>query len=110
VNPLHTDTHANPRTMAGVRHLPDQIRHATEKALKNTHAVANNTLNRTEDKINQFHNRVDPVVENLASQAQKLVRQSLDMAYEASAQAQRSVGRTPTLPPAMWPKNPSRPF
>ena len=68
------------------RHLSDQVLTSAEKAVENTRSLANETLD-------HLRGSIDPVVDKLATQAQKLARQSLDMAAEASERAQRSMHR-----------------
>jgi len=88
-NPL-SSTH---ETLSGAGHLSDQLLNGAEKAMGNTRAMANDTLDRAEDKVRNLRGNIDPLVDKLASQAQKLARQSLDMASEASERAQRSMHR-----------------
>lgn len=61
--------------------------------MDNTRSLANETLDLAEGKVRQLRGSIDPVVDKLATQAQKLARQSLDMAAEASERAQRSMHR-----------------
>ena len=48
-------------------------------------------LNQAEYKVRELRGNVDPVVDMLASKAQKLTRQSLDMASQAKDRAQQSL-------------------
>ncbi|MEO8020691.1 hypothetical protein [Polaromonas sp.] len=80
-------------TLSGAGRLSDQLMNGAEKAVDNTRAMANDTLDRAEDKVRNLRGNIDPLVDKLASQAQKLARQSLDMASEASERAQRSMHR-----------------
>jgi ElaB/YqjD/DUF883 family membrane-anchored ribosome-binding protein len=74
-------------------HLSDQLLNGAERAVGNTRALAHDTLDRAEDKVRSLRGNIDPLVDKLASQAQKLARQSMDMASEASERAQRSLHR-----------------
>ena len=56
-------------------------------------SLAVDTMERVEGTLQHLRNSVDPVVGRLTAQSQKLARQSLDMAAEASARAQRSLHR-----------------
>lgn len=80
-------------TLSSAGHLSDQLMNGAEKAMGSTRAMANDTLDRAEDKVRHLRGSIDPLVDKLASQAQKLARQSLDMASEASERAQRSMHR-----------------
>ena len=74
-------------------YLSDQLLNGAERAMGNTRALADDTLDRAEDKVRSLRGNIDPLVDKLASQAQKLARQSMDMASEASERAQRSLHR-----------------
>ncbi|UUZ62532.1 hypothetical protein LP417_21300 [Polaromonas sp. P1-6] len=50
-------------------------------------------LDLAENKVRELRGNVDPVVDMLASKAQMLARQSLDMASEAKDRAQQSLSR-----------------
>jgi len=63
------------------------------KALDSSREYANDTLDKAERKVREIRGQVDPVVDRLASQAQKLARQSLDMAADAKYKAQQSMTR-----------------
>lgn len=79
--------------LSGARHLSGQMFNGAEKALDDTRSLASEALHQAEEKVRSLRGSVDPVVDRLASQAQKLARQSLDMASDASERAQRSVSR-----------------
>jgi ElaB/YqjD/DUF883 family membrane-anchored ribosome-binding protein len=61
--------------------------------MDSTRSLANDTLARAEDQMRSLRGNIDPMVDRLATQAQKLARQSLDIASEASDRAQRSMHR-----------------
>ncbi|MFI5447202.1 YqjD family protein [Polaromonas sp. UC242_47] len=76
------DLPSTQQTLSTTRQLSDQVLNGVE------HAV-----DQAESKFGQLRGSVDPMVDKLASQAQKLARQSLDMAAEARERAQQSVHR-----------------
>ena len=69
----------------------DDIMSSAEKALEATREHANNALDKAESKVRELRGSVDPMVEMLASKAQKMARQSLDMASEAKDRAEKSL-------------------
>ena len=78
---------------SSARQLSDQFINGAEKALDNGRHLSHDTLALADHKLHQLRGSIDPVVEKLTTQAQKLARQSLDMAAEASDRAQRSMHR-----------------
>jgi ElaB/YqjD/DUF883 family membrane-anchored ribosome-binding protein len=80
-------------TLSSARQFSDQMHSGAEHAMESSRSLANDTLDRAESKMRQLRGSIDPVVDKLASQAQKLARQSMDMASEASDRAQRSMHR-----------------
>jgi ElaB/YqjD/DUF883 family membrane-anchored ribosome-binding protein len=80
-------------TLASARHLSDQMINGAEHAVETSRSLANETLDKAESKVRQLRGSIDPMVDKLATQAQKLARQSMDMAAEASERAQRSMHR-----------------
>jgi len=87
------DTPSTHETPAGARHLSEQMLQGAEHAVAASRSLANNTLDQAESKVRQLRGSIDPMVDKLATQAQKLARQSMDMAAEASERAQRSMHR-----------------
>ncbi|MES2281245.1 MAG: hypothetical protein V4542_07515 [Pseudomonadota bacterium] len=79
--------------VAGVKQASSDALQTAEKAVDNTRAYANDALDRAEDKVRELRGNVDPMIEALATKAQKLARQSLDMAAEAKEKAQQSLSR-----------------
>lgn len=59
-------------------------------AIESTRDYANQALDVAENKVRELRGSVDPMVEMLASKAQKMARQSLDMASEARERAEKS--------------------
>lgn len=93
MKPPVSSTSSGHESFSGARQLSDLVLSSTEKAMDSTRSLANNTLDQAEDKVRNLRGSIDPVVDRLATQAQKLARQSLDMASEASERAQRSMHR-----------------
>ncbi|MBI2727277.1 MAG: hypothetical protein HYX42_13620 [Polaromonas sp.] len=79
--------------VSGVKQASDQALHSAEKAVDNTRVYANDALDRAEDKVRELRGNVDPMIEAMAMKAQKLARQSLDIAAEAKEKAQQSLSR-----------------
>ncbi len=90
---MNTDTPSNivRDTMPGVRKASDDILQTAGKAIDSTREHANDALDKAESKMREFRGNVDPMVDMLASKAQKLARQSLDMASEAKDRAEKSL-------------------
>lgn len=74
-------------------HATSELQHSTERALASTRSHANDALDHAESKVRELRGSVDPVVDLLASRAQQLARQSLDIAAEAKDRAQQSLTR-----------------
>jgi len=79
--------------LTSARHLSDQMLSGAEHAAQSSRSLANDTLDKAESKVRQLRGSIDPIVDKLATQAQKLARQSMDLAAEASDRAQRSMHR-----------------
>ncbi len=69
----------------------DDVMSSAGKAIDSTREHANQALDMAENKVRELRGSVDPVVEMLASKAQKMARQSLDMASEAKERAEKSL-------------------
>lgn len=76
-----------------LRQASDDLLQTAGKAVESTRSYANDALDKAEDKVRELRGSVDPVVDMLASKAQKLARQSLDMAAEAKERAQQTLSR-----------------
>ena len=74
-----------------IRKASEDMLQSAGKALDTTRAHANEALDRAESKVRALRGSVDPVVDMLASKAQKMARQSLDMASEAKERAEKSL-------------------
>lgn len=70
--------------------ISDDVLSSAGKALETTREHANLALDRAESRVRELRGSVDPMVEMLASKAQKMARQSLDLASEAKERAEKS--------------------
>lgn len=77
--------------IASLRKTSDEMMNSAGKALESTREHANDALDRAENKVRELRGSVDPMVEMLTSKAQKMARQSLDMASEARERAEKSL-------------------
>jgi ElaB/YqjD/DUF883 family membrane-anchored ribosome-binding protein len=89
----NTNLPSTQEALTGARHLSEQMISGAEHAVESSRSLANETLDKAESKVRQLRGSIDPMVDKLATQAQKLARQSMDMAAEASDRAQRSMHR-----------------
>lgn len=69
----------------------EELLGGASRAVDSTREYANDALDKAENKVRELRGQVDPMVDMLASKAQKLARQSLDMASEAKHRAQQSL-------------------
>ncbi|MES2189197.1 MAG: hypothetical protein V4454_03685 [Pseudomonadota bacterium] len=81
---------------ASIHNAPNEALQTAERAVDNTRAYANDALDRAEDKVRELRGSVDPMIDALATKAQRLARQSLDIAAEAKEKAQQSLSRYAT--------------
>lgn len=90
---MNTNTPSNIARDAApaMRKASDDILQTAGNTLDSTRAHANDALDRAESKVRELRGNVDPMVDMLASKAQKLARQSLDMASEAKERAEKSL-------------------
>ena len=90
---MNTDSSSNMArdAMPAVRKASDDLLQSAGKVLDSTRDHANDALDRAESKMREFRGNVDPMVDLLATKAQKLARQSLDIASEAKDRAERSL-------------------
>ena len=70
--------------------VSDDVMNSATKALESTREHANLALDKAESRVRELRGSVDPMVEMLASKAQKMARQSLDLASEAKERAEKS--------------------
>jgi ElaB/YqjD/DUF883 family membrane-anchored ribosome-binding protein len=78
---------------AQIRQTSDGLLRTAGHAIDTTRDFANDALDTAEDKVRMLRGEIDPIVDMLASKAQKLARQSLDMAAHAKDRAQQSMSR-----------------
>lgn len=90
---MKTNLPTTPDTFAGARNFSDQVLNGAQQGVESTRALANDTLERAEQNVRTLRGSIDPLVDKLATQAQRLARQSMDMASEASERAQKSLHR-----------------
>jgi ElaB/YqjD/DUF883 family membrane-anchored ribosome-binding protein len=83
-----TSTSSGSSGLTGSRNTRDDVLQAAAHASERAHSYAHDALDQAEEKFRELRGSVDPVVDKLASTAQKLARQSLDMAAEAQHKAQ----------------------
>ena len=75
------------------RHEADVLLQSASKAMDSTRDFANDAIDQAEQKVREFGHNIDPVGDMLAATAQKLARQSLDMATDAKDYAQHALNR-----------------
>lgn len=80
-------------TASHVQQAGSDLHTSADNAMDSTRDYANDVLDKAESKVRELHDNVDPMIDMLASRAQKLARQSLDMAAEARDRAQQSLNR-----------------
>ncbi len=90
---MNTDTTSNMARDAvpAMRKASDAMLESAGKTLESTREHANQVLEKAENKVRELRGSVDPMVDMLASKAQKMARQSLDMASEAKERAEKSL-------------------
>jgi ElaB/YqjD/DUF883 family membrane-anchored ribosome-binding protein len=74
---------------SGMRNTRDEAAEAGER----TRGCAHEALDQAEEKIREMRHSVDPMVDMMSAKAQKLARQSLDIAADARQKAQKSLSR-----------------
>ncbi len=77
--------------VSSMQKASDSMMSSAGRALDATRNHANNALDNAESKLRELRGNVDPTVEFLATKAQKMARQSLDMASEAKERAEKSL-------------------
>ena len=74
-----------------IQKASDNMVNSAGRILDATREHANNVLDKAESKVRELRGNVDPMVDLLATKAQKMARQSLDMASEAKERAEKSL-------------------
>lgn len=78
---------------SSLRNSRDEAAQAAADAGERTRGYAHEALDQAEEKIRAMRQSVDPMVDMMSAKAQKLARQSLDIAAEARQKAQDSLTR-----------------
>ncbi|HEX5285418.1 MAG TPA: DUF883 C-terminal domain-containing protein [Polaromonas sp.] len=89
----NTDSKTARETIPAMHQASDELLQSAGKAMDSTRDYANDALNKAENKVRELRGSVDPVVDMLASKAQRLARHSLDLASEAKDRAEQSLKR-----------------
>ena len=92
MNPITAKNVSN-STTSHLQQAGDDLQSNTDKAMDSTREYANDVLDKAESKVRELRGNVDPMIDMLATRAQKLARQSLDIAAEAKDRAQQSLNR-----------------
>lgn len=78
-------------TTSSMQQTSEDMLNSAGRVVDSTREFANDTLDKADSKVRELRGQVDPMVDMLASKAQKLARQSFDMASEAKHRAQQSL-------------------
>lgn len=84
---------SNNGVMPALRQASDDVAQGASQASESTHEYARQALDKAENRLRQLRGNVDPVVDMLASKAQKMAQHSLDLASEAKERAEQSLKR-----------------
>jgi ElaB/YqjD/DUF883 family membrane-anchored ribosome-binding protein len=76
-----------------IRQASDDLVQGASQASESTQEYARQALDKAENRLRQLRGNVDPVVDLLASKAQKMAQHSLDLASEARVRAEQSLKR-----------------
>ncbi|MBT9474808.1 hypothetical protein [Polaromonas sp.] len=79
--------------LPAMRQASDDLMQTAGKAVSSSRSYANEALDKAEHTVRELRGNIDPVVDMLASKAQKLARHSLDLATEAKDRAEHSLKR-----------------
>lgn len=90
---MNTNSSLARDAMPAVRQVSEDLLQNASNALSSTRDQANHAFDKADNKVRELRGEIDPMVDMLASKAQKLARQSLDMAAEAKEKAQQSLTR-----------------
>lgn len=86
-------TKSNRDITSAAHQTSEELLGGASRAVDSTREYANDALDKAESKVRELRGQVDPMVDMLASKAQKLARQSLDLASEAKHRAQHSLSQ-----------------
>ena len=84
---------SNHDVMPTIRKASDDFIQGASRAADMTREHAHEALDKAENRLRQLRGNVDPVVDLLASKAQKMAQHSLDLASEARERAEQSLKR-----------------
>lgn len=92
---MNTNTikNAMSSTASQAHQTVEDFQKTADRAMDSTREYANEALDKAEGKVRELRGNVDPMIDMLATKAQKLARQSMDMAAEAKDRAQQSLNR-----------------
>lgn len=76
-----------------MRNSREDAAQAAAEAGERTRGFAHEALDQAEEKIREMRQSVDPMVDMMSAKAQRLARQSLDIAADARQKAQDSLSR-----------------
>ncbi len=79
--------------MPTIRQASEDIIQGASGAADMTREHAHEALDKAQSRLRQLRGNVDPVVDMLASKAQKMAQHSLDLASEAKDRAEQSLKR-----------------
>ncbi len=80
-------------TSSSMRNSREEAAYAAADASERTRGYAHEALDKAEEKIREMRQTVDPMVDMVSTKAQKLARQSMDIAADAKQKAQDSLNR-----------------
>lgn len=78
---------------SSMRSNREEAAQAAAEAGERTRGFAHEALDQAEEKIREMRKSVDPMVDMMSAKAQRLARQSLDIAADARQKAQDSLSR-----------------
>lgn len=84
---------SNHDAMPTIRKASDGFIQGASHVADMTREHAHEALDKAENRLRQLRGNVDPVVDMLASKAQKMAQHSLDLAAEARERAEQSLKR-----------------
>jgi ElaB/YqjD/DUF883 family membrane-anchored ribosome-binding protein len=73
------------------RHLSDRVLQSAHEAVDSTRDLAQHALDSADTAVRRARGRIDPALEDIASNAQKLAHRSLDIASQTGARAQQTL-------------------
>ena len=74
--------------------LADQAAQSAENAIRSTQRVANETVDQLADSANNARNKVTPVINRVAGEAEHLAHRGMDALRDSTAQIRDKAART----------------